>query len=189
MIYAILSSIAMRFKGGMRYGGKELNIPFISSRLLSSLLILASTFLVLGLSSTHSLIIATTWFVTNIPGLGEYLGNLMNKEPMTSKGDSPLIVKATEYIIENLVLEPSQLTYGIVGTALRGSINGIGLSLVCLSPLPAISGLTMPICYKLGFALEEKFPNIFLKESNFSGWAVGEWLFGFMLGCGVSYAF
>ena len=68
---------------------------------------------------------------------------------------------------------------------IRGAWNGVCLTIATGWVWPVYAGVTMPLWYFLGFNLMERWPQIFKKGTHTSGWAVGEFLFGAVLGAAL----
>jgi len=72
-------------------------------------------------------------------------------------------------------------------SAFRGLLFGVPIALVSLSFYPLIAGALMPFGYRIGRKLQDKYPNVVKPQTNLSGWAIGEWLYGAIIGLSISF--
>lgn len=187
-----LLSIIMRIKGGLKIAGKELP----EGRAISSIAFGLVMYFFCD-RGWFALGDACAWWLANWLPLGEFLGNLNEDPDEKSHGDIKIIVKLLDYlgpiIFHALDIHATdnniKLFYGWCGTFCRGVIFGIPLCVTFFSFFPMISAMCMPWCYFFGFQFEKQWPTIFKKQTNFSGWGVGEMLYGACIGLGILQIF
>ncbi len=181
-------AFAHRVKGADWYwkGEKLKHFLYIPFKGWSALIVFFSTWLFT--SALFSGIISVLWLLAIMPGLGEYLGNIKQTHGFISKGDQKWVVSILDKLWGSAAKFgiTQQTFYGWAGTSLRGGYYGLALALPTMSLLPLIAGLSMPIWYWIGFEIEKKWPQTFVWDSHIGGWALGEWLYGAILGVSLA---
>lgn len=135
------------------------------------------------MDAIFGLLAALAWLAALAPGLGSYINNLRENPEEKHLGDHAAVIVFMTFIFDRFKIPHTQFNYGFAGCFLRGIWMGIPLALCFSSGWPLLLAAQFPFAYLAGFWLDRKFPAI-----RSSGWEIGEFIYGAVVGVGVILA-
>lgn len=138
-------------------------------------------------SVTYGALATLGMAIGRAPGWGVYIGCLGRWETTDLKEWAPI-----DWMLRNLKPKPVSVEgkihkympehlrfYGYLALMGRGMFWGAMIGIAIGSPLPAVGGLLMPMCYQAGMAIYPKYVDE--EYSRVKAWETGEILFGAVL--------